>query len=334
MTPRRFSFVLLAATLVLAGWQHMSTLLLTVFFSVFVLRKLHVTKARWPAVVFFVIVLLLLGYGTVRFLRAAVVAIPTIAEQSIPTVMSFAESHGINLPFDDYASLKDSVIGAVREQTQYVNSAATLARGASMQLLLFIAGLVVAVSVFLSGRIDLDRGRHALERNLYSACCDEVEERFRLFYGSFETVMGAQVLISLINATLTVAFMLLAGLPHAAVIFGVAFLCGLLPIIGNLISNTIIVCVGFLISPAMALAALVFLVVVHKLEYFLNSTIIGVRIRKPLWLTLVALVVGEHLMGVPGIILAPVVLNYIKVEASTVPAEPSESSSRGEIQAT
>jgi predicted PurR-regulated permease PerM len=90
-------------------------------------------------------------------------------------------------------------------------------------------------------------------------------------------------------------------------------------------------------SPATALAALVFLVAVHKLEYFLNSKIIGLRIRNPLWLTLVGIIVGEHLMGIPGIALAPVVLHYIKVEATTVPAtaapaaaEPSESASRGE----
>jgi predicted PurR-regulated permease PerM len=337
MTPRRFSFVLLAATLVLTGWQHMSTLLLTVLFSLFVIRKLHFTKSRWPAVGLFVVVLFLLGYGAVRFLQAAVVTLPKIAEQAVPSVITFAETHGINLPFDDYESLKGAVIAAVKEQTQYVSSAATLARGASMQVLLFIAGLVVAASIFLSGRIDLDHDRHALQRNLYAAVSDEVAARFRVFYESFETVLGAQVIISAVNATLTVIFMLVVGLPHVAVIFGIAFLCGLLPIVGNLISNTIIVCVGFLISPATALAALVFLVAVHKLEYFLNSKIIGLRIRNPLWLTLVGIIVGEHLMGIPGIALAPVVLHYIKVEATTVPAtaapaaaEPSESASRGE----
>jgi predicted PurR-regulated permease PerM len=51
------------------------------------------------------------------------------------------------------------------------------------------------------------------------------------------------------------------------------------------------------------------------LEYFLNSKIIGDRIRNPMWLTLLGLVVGEKLMGIPGMILAPVVLYYIKVEA-------------------
>jgi len=57
-------------------------------------------------------------------------------------------------------------------------------------------------------------------------------------------------------------------------------------------------------------------VLIHKLEYFLNSKIIGDRIKNPMWLTLVGLVLGEKLMGIPGMILAPVVLHYIKVEAS------------------
>ena len=62
--------------------------------------------------------------------------------------------------------------------------------------------------------------------------------------------------------------------------------------------------------------ALVFLVVIHKLEYLLNSKIIGDRIKNPMWLTLIGLVLGEKLMGIPGMILAPVILHYIKVEAS------------------
>jgi predicted PurR-regulated permease PerM len=98
------------------------------------------------------------------------------------------------------------------------------------------------------------------------------------------------------------------------VLIGITFLCGLLPIIGNLISNTIIVGVAFTIAPQTALTALVFLVVLHKFEYFLNSKIVGDRIQNPMWLTLIGIVVGEKLMGIPGMILAPVLLHYIKVE--------------------
>jgi predicted PurR-regulated permease PerM len=60
------------------------------------------------------------------------------------------------------------------------------------------------------------------------------------------------------------------------------------------------------------------LVIIHKFEYFLNSKIIGQRIRNPLWLTLLGLVIGERLMGISGIILAPVILHYLKTEASSI----------------
>jgi predicted PurR-regulated permease PerM len=59
-------------------------------------------------------------------------------------------------------------------------------------------------------------------------------------------------------------------------------------------------------------------VTIHKLEYFLNSRIIGGRIDHPMWLTLLALIIGERLMGISGIILAPVVLSFIKVEMKKI----------------
>ena len=64
--------------------------------------------------------------------------------------------------------------------------------------------------------------------------------------------------------------------------------------------------------------AFVFLIVIHKLEYFLNSRIIGGRIDHPMWLTLLALIIGERLMGISGIILAPVVLSFMKVEMKKI----------------
>jgi len=128
--------------------------------------------------------------------------------------------------------------------------------------------------------------------------------------------MGAQIIIAAINTVLTAVFLIVSGYPYAALLLCLVFLCGLLPIVGNLISNTVIVGVGFTMSPKMGLVALILLIIMHKLEYFLNSKIIGTRIDSPMWLTLIGLVIGERLMGIPGMILAPVVLHYIKLEAS------------------
>ena len=130
--------------------------------------------------------------------------------------------------------------------------------------------------------------------------------------------MGAQITISFINTALTAIFLMAVHMPHATLLIAVTFLCGLVPIVGNLLSNTIIVFVALTVSLKLAISALVFLVVIHKLEYLLNSKIIGDRIRNPVWLTLIALILGERLMGIPGLILAPVVLNYLRVEMLTV----------------
>jgi predicted PurR-regulated permease PerM len=34
---------------------------------------------------------------------------------------------------------------------------------------------------------------------------------------------------------------------------------------------------------------------------------------------LLALIVGERLLGIPGMILAPVILNYVRLEMSKIP---------------
>jgi predicted PurR-regulated permease PerM len=204
------------------------------------------------------------------------------------------------------------------QEANYLRNVANFAKSATTTIVFSILGIVAAGSLFYKTGLDPHRGTHRLQNNLYSVCCDEVSTRFRDFYRSFATVMGAQLTISLVNTALTAIFLMAVHLPHTTLLIAITFLCGLVPIVGNLVSNTIIVFVALTVSPKLAIGALVFLIGIHKLEYLLNSKIIGERIRNPVWLTLVALIIGERLMGVPGLILAPVVLNYLRVEMLTI----------------
>jgi predicted PurR-regulated permease PerM len=318
--PARVSFVILALTLILVGWLRLSTPLLAVLFSYFVLQKLDFARSKWVAVALFTIVLLGIAYGLAHFINQTIAALPKIADEAIPVVIDWAEKHNVELPFTDYQSLRSLGIETVKKQATHLGNFANFARGATAQFVFLLVGAVVAMSIFLNPRLDLGREQHVIKNNLYSLTCDEIARRFSAFYQSFATVMGAQIIISAINTALTSIFVLTVKLPYAVVIIGVTFLCGLLPVIGNLVSNAIIVCIAFTMSPKMALVALVFLIVIHKLEYFLNSKIVGERIKNPVWLTLVGLVVGERLMGLPGMVLAPVVLHYLKFEASRIRA--------------
>jgi predicted PurR-regulated permease PerM len=314
-TSTRVSYGVLAFTIVLAGFLHLGAPLLVVLFSYFALRQLYyLTKRKWLALVLFLVVVTGIAAAAVHFTRAAIIALPDVAETSIPSASAWAQRRQIELPFTDFESLRTVVIDALKEEAHYLQNVAHFARRTGAALVFSILGIVAAVSLFLKTGLDPYRGTHAVKNNLYSISCDVVSTRFRDFYRSLATVMGAQITISLINTALTGLFVVVVRMPHAPLLIAITFLCGLVPIIGNLVSNTIIVFVALTVSLKLALGALVFLVLVHKLEYFLNSKIIGERIRNPVWLTLIALIIGERLMGIPGLILAPVVLNYLRVE--------------------
>lgn len=315
----RVSYLVLAVMLILVGFLKLGAPLLALLFSYFVLTLLaRFIPNKWFTLAVFILLVGAMTYTAIHFTRAAIVALPKIADKSIPSALSWAESHNLQLPFTDFESLKAQTIDAVKEQAHYLGNVANFARHASTTMVFILIAVVCAVSIFFNSQLDLFRETHKVRNNLYSALCDEVTARFTEFYRSFATVMGAQMTISAINTIFTAVFVFAVQLPYAPVVIGLTFLCGLFPIVGNILSNTVIVFIGFLVSPKVAIGALVFLIVIHKLEYFLNSKIIGARIRNPIWMTLIGLILGERLMGVPGMILSPVVLNYLRVEMSKI----------------
>ncbi|MEY4911550.1 MAG: hypothetical protein RL761_1213, partial [Pseudomonadota bacterium] len=136
----------------------------------------------------------------------------------------------------------------------------------------------------------------------------------------FSKIVFAQVRISLINTAFTAIYLLvilpLAGvhLPLTKSMIAITFLAGLIPVVGNIVSNTVIVIVGLSHSLHIAVASLVFMIVIHKLEYFLNARIIGSQINARAWEMLTAILVMETLFGMPGLVAAPVFYAYLKKE--------------------
>jgi predicted PurR-regulated permease PerM len=96
----------------------------------------------------------------------------------------------------------------------------------------------------------------------------------------------------------------------------VTFLVGLLPVLGNLISNTVIVVISLSHSLHVAASSLAFLVLIHKLEYFVNARIIGGQIKARAWELLIAMLVMEAAFGLQGVVAAPIFYAYIKKELS------------------
>jgi predicted PurR-regulated permease PerM len=137
---------------------------------------------------------------------------------------------------------------------------------------------------------------------------------------AFRDVVFAQVKISALNTLFTGGFLLIAmplfgvSLPLAKTLVVLTFVVGLLPVIGNLISNTLIFVVALSHSLFVAFAALAFLVVIHKLEYFFIARFLGARIQAFAWELLIAMLAMETLFGTAGLIAAPIYYAYLKRE--------------------
>ena len=148
----------------------------------------------------------------------------------------------------------------------------------------------------------------------------ELVERATRLSDAFRRVVFAQVQISLINTALTGIYLAVVlpilgvNLPFKKTLIVVTFITGLLPVVGNLISNVVIVVISLSYSIKVAIGSLLFLVVIHKLEYFLNARIVGKRIESRAWELLLAMLAMEAAFGISGVIAAPIYYAYLKDE--------------------
>jgi len=176
-----------------------------------------------------------------------------------------------------------------------------------------LVGMIIGAMVALTD-LTPTRDLPALSRSL--------EQRVSRLGQSFRRIVFAQIRISALNTLLTAIYLLVllplmgVHLPLTKTMILVTFVVGLLPVVGNLISNTVIVVVSLSISIYAAVGSLIFLVAIHKLEYFVNARIIGGQIHARAWELLLAMLVMDAIFGIPGVIAAPIYYAYIKDELS------------------
>jgi predicted PurR-regulated permease PerM len=148
--------------------------------------------------------------------------------------------------------------------------------------------------------------------------------RARQVQDTFEKVVLAQLWIAGINTVFTAIFFYLvlplmgAQMPYAPSLLLLTFFAGLLPVVGNLVCNTVTTMVALTVGPVVAVSALLFLVLIHKAEYFINAKVVGARMSMQAWELLTAMFVFEAVFGVAGLVAAPLFYPYLKLELRRV----------------
>jgi predicted PurR-regulated permease PerM len=220
-----------------------------------------------------------------------------IGEELIPEVLVDAEN------------LKAGVVDWLTEHAEAVKHAGSWF---SMGVVHAIMGVLLAVLVFFRHVM-----KHGETRGPLAHCLVEKVDRFA---HAFSRIATAQIKISAVNTVLTGVYLLLIlplfgrHIPFASTIVLVTFICGLLPVVGNLISNTVIVVLSLGVSVGTSIASLVFLVLIHKLEYLINSRIVGGETDSQAWEILMAIIIGESAFGVSGVVMAPIIYAFVKRE--------------------
>jgi len=209
---------------------------------------------------------------------------------------------------DDSAEMRTAVMEWLGEHTAQLQVAGKQAVRVVVQL---------GIGIVLGAMLAL---HSAKERPQGGPLSVALKARAAHLVSAFHDVVFAQVKISALNTLFTGGFLLVAlplfgvALPLAKTMVVLTFVIGLLPVIGNLISNTLIFVVALSVSLFVALAALAFLIVIHKLEYFFIARLIGARIQAFAWELLLAMLVMESLFGIAGLIAAPIYYAYVKRE--------------------
>jgi len=279
-------------------------------------RRISSQRARMLVVavlsVIVVGLLLLLILGAISLFRSEIGNPQLLWQQQL---MPMVEKARQQLPPSLIAWLPDSVdelrVMVLELSRKHAESLQLAGKTTARAIVHVIIGLVLGAIVALS------RARPAHQVGPLAAT---LSARCQRLVEAFHNIVFAQIKISLFNTILTAIFLLgvlpLMGIhvPLAKTLVVVTFVVGLLPVIGNLISNTAVTIAALSISLWVGVAALAFLVVIHKLEYFLNARIVGTQIRARAWELLLAMLVMESMFGLSGLVAAPIYYAYLKSE--------------------
>ena len=214
-----------------------------------------------------------------------------------------------SLPADADA-LQASVLTWLKEHLRAVQ---TFGQEGTKILVRIVIGMVIGALVAL---------RQADPPVQYRPLARALVIRATRFGEGFRRVVFAQVRIAAVNAALTALYLVVVlpllgvQLPLVKTLIVATFLAGLIPVFGNLISNVVIVIVSLSVSPYVAIGSLVYLIVIHKLEYFLNARLVGSQIQARAWELLTAMLLMEAAFGIAGLIVAPIYFAYLKDELS------------------
>jgi predicted PurR-regulated permease PerM len=287
----------------------------------FLARKMHRwgNKAKLFSVLLlslFIMALLIGGFG---YLISWFISVAKDPQQTLTHIQNLFNSIANSLPKelsnylpDNLIELRANALNFIKEHVFYLQS---VIKQLFHSLLIIILGMIIGlIAGYQQNKRNITETTST--STIYMQALKDGLNRLILV---FQYVAFSQVVIALFNTIMTAIFLLIVlplfgiHMPFSKSLILATFILGLIPIIGNLIVNTIMFLVAFTISFWIAVIVLGYLIFIHKIEYILNAKIVGTKIHAGICELLIAMVFSETLFGVIGLVFAPIFYAFLKL---------------------
>lgn len=260
--------------------------------------------------------LISVGVGSLyKFMNADDLTI--LFNKLISIISNFSQNHDI--PYSISVLLPDNMeqlkAQSISLMQSYFNEITLVSQNGLKIMMYIIFGIVLGAIISFH---KINNATNNTDTKNDKPLKENLIKNLKTFKKCFDSIVIAQLKISLINTTLTSIYILIIlplcgiDLPFKTILIIITFLAGLIPIVGNLISNTVIIIFSVGISIYIGIASLIFLVLIHKLEYFFEAKIIGEQINAKIYEILLAMIIFEVVFGITGLIVAPIFYSFIK----------------------
>lgn len=142
---------------------------------------------------------------------------------------------------------------------------------------------------------------------------EEIAPGMRMFGVMLGRAFEAQTGIAVVNAMLTSIGFLILGIPSIALLATIVFFCSYIPVVGVILSTLPAALFAFKAGGIpLVLSLVVMVLIVHAIEaYALNPIIYGRHMRMHPVTILTILLVGEHLLGIWGLLLGVPITAFV-----------------------
>lgn len=207
--------------------------------------------------------------------------------------------------FDLERQLNETLNGLVERSGEGVAELVSIGQNLAVGLLGAFVGIILTFMVAAFISIDLPGIMSFFRSTIPSAARHTYDDLLRQLDRGLAGVVRGQLLICLVNGTLTAIGLLLFDVKFALILALFATILSLIPIFGTIISSIPAVAMALTEGLSVALLVLLWILMIHFIEAnILNPKIIGTSAHIHPAIVVFALLAGEHTYGLLGALLA------------------------------